>query len=199
MKKLLGTLIVAVTLVSATFGLNLSIGGRGMIGSNVGNRNPNLDGIVSGGGGYVNLGLIGGFGLQGEMNFVSSTIAVGENSATFTPCEVIDFPVLAWYNASLANNVVFGGGIGLNFSSYSDKSYVNQYDSRFNVGLALGLNLKYFFTDSFGIVLGGNAVFDFMKTQKTTSSGGATTIVWDTNDGSRKAIYGSIGLEFRVL
>lgn len=198
MKKILCVLFTTMALVSASFALEVSVGARGAVGGNVGNVNSKYNGVVTGGAFYANLNLFNGFGLQAEIDIVSNTITTGERSITFKPCEIIDIPVMAWYNHRIGNFAI-GGGAGLNLSLYSDRSYKTENNSRTNIGFALAGNAKYYFSKMFGIVLGVNSVFDFMPTKKTESSTGEVTVIFGTADKARKAVFGSIGLEVRLF
>ena len=199
MKKILGVLLVTLALGTSLFATGFSAGFRGSIGGNVGNQDSSKDGLVSGFGGYLNLDLFNGFGLQGEVNVVSSTISLGntngQSSVTFEPCEIIDMPVMIWYNHNI-NNFIVGGGLGLNFSLYSDRSY-RANNSSTNLGFAIGGNAKYQFLGGFAIVVGTNAVFDFWPTT-TVKEGNKVTYIFGEG-GSRKAIYGSIGIEMSLF
>ena len=211
MKKLLGVLLVATTLVASTFALDLSIGGRGLIGGNIGNvaevAQNKGEGLVAGGGLYVNVGLFGGLGVQGEVNFLNSQIAVKKNGEgetvgyTTTSCNIVDVPILAWYNFQLSKFAI-GAGIGVNFSALlPDNTNVFQAASdkdKWNAGLAVGANVKFYFNDHFGLVIGANGVFDFIETSVVVN-GGATDYLFNKDDGKRKAIYGTIGAEFKLF
>lgn len=196
MKKILSIIAVAVLFISTTFAFELNFGIRGMVGGNVGNVNKDYDGFVCGSGLYGNLNFYNGFGAQIEANFVSNTITANNNSVTFKACEIVDIPVMFWYNNKM-DNITVGGGLGINFSTYSDKYYRTSNDSTVNLGFAMGLNFKYHFTSMFGLVLGTNAVFDFMPTQKI-SNGDEITYIFGSGN-TRKAIYGNLGLEIKLF
>lgn len=197
MKKIIGLIISSLILIASSFAVELSIGARGSVGGNVGNVDPKYDGVICGGAFYANLNIFNGFGAQAEIDIVSSTISTGEHSITFKPCEIIDIPIMAWYNNRMGNLSV-GGGIGINFSLYTDKSYRANNKSSTNLGLALGGNVKFHFAQRFGIVLGLNSVIDFMPTEKIESSTGEVTVVFGSADKSRKALFGSVGIEIRL-
>ena len=194
MKKLIAMAAAAVCLISSTFALNISVGGRAMLGVNLGADYSGFEGIVGGGGAFFNLELLGGFGFQGEANIVTNQIEISPQDRTLTTTDysIVDLPFMFWYNLKLGNLVV-GGGAGLNFSSFSNDDVNNQM----NVGVAAGANLKYLFSDHFGLVFGAHSVFDFLPTVTVTSSGKKTTYTANGPEYTRKSIYGTVGLEYR--
>lgn len=198
MKKIFGLALAGLILAASSFALEVSVGARGSIGGNIGNVDTKYDGVICGGGFYANLNLFNGMGAQAEINLVSNTISTGTNSITFKPCEIIDIPVMAWFNNRIGN-ITVGGGVGLNFSLYTDNSYRTNNQSSTNLGLALGANFKYHFAERFGIVLGLNSVIDFMPTEKIKSDSGEVTFVFGSADRSRKALFGTIGVEMRIF
>ena len=200
MKKVLGLLIVSLTLIASAFSFSFSLGGNFSFGGNVGNEYPEADGMVLGGGFVVNTELIGGFGVQAEVNLVGRTIKTGENSITFSKnsCKVIDVPIMAFYNYPINDRLKVGGGAGINLGFYSDPAYKNsKSNSNMNIGLAIGGNLKYYVFQNFGLVLGLLGVFDFLPTTKETTSNETTYIFGD--GATRKGIYGTVGVEFRLF
>lgn len=198
MKKILGLILTSIVLAASSFALEVTVGARGSVGGNIGNVDPKYDGFICGGAFYANLNLFNGFGVQAEVDLVSNTISTGKNSITFKPCEIVDIPVMLWYNNKMGSMSV-GGGAGLNFSLYTDKSYMTNNKSSTNLGLALGANVKFHFAERFGVVFGINSVIDFMPTEKIESSTGEVTVVFGTADKSRKALFGSIGVEMRLF
>ncbi|MCR5062006.1 MAG: porin family protein [Treponema sp.] len=197
MKKILASLILLAGVVSTAPALSLAVGGRGFLGGNLQTDDSGLDGFMCGLGAFLNLDLIGGFGFQGEVNYVANQISTGSNSVTFTHYEILDFPLYVWYNLKL-NPIVLGAGAGINFSNYPG-SEVEAKGSFANVGLAAGANLKVYVSEHFGIVLGATGVFDFfptiVKTENTENN--STTYTFSDADYRRKSIYGSLGLEYR--
>ena len=206
MKKLLGVLLVATTLVASTFALDLSIGGRGLIGGNVGKvaevGTNKGEGLVAGGGVYVNLGLFGGLGVQAEANFVSNKISTRKNGDktegyTLTPCNLVDVPVYLWYNFDIAK-LAIGGGLGVNFSAVTQHVLeAAKMKDMWKVGFAVGANVKFYFNNHFGLVLGANGVFDFLPTEVILTNGTKEYLFAD--DGYRKSIYGTVGAEFKLF
>lgn len=193
MKKLIVLAVAAICFISSASALNISVGGRAMLGGNIGADYSGFKGIVGGGGAYFNLDLFNGFGFQGELNVVTNKIEFSKNetSITTTDYSFVDFPFMFWYNMDLSK-IVAGGGIGLNFGSFTDNG-----DNKMNVGLAAGANVKFYFADHFGIVLGAHGVFDMLPSVTITSSGKSTTYKANSPEFKRKSIYGTAGLEYR--
>ena len=193
MKKLFALFFTTVLFISSSFALNLAVGGRLMLGGNIGADYSGFEGMVGGGGAYLNLDFIGGFGAQGEVNVVTNKIEVSTKDSTLTTTDyqIIDFPFMLWYNLNLSR-IAIGGGAGINFSSFSNENIGN----RWNVGAAAGLNFKVFFTDHIGLVLGAHSVFDFLPTVTVTSSGKSRTYKANAPDYTRKSIYGTAGVEY---
>ena len=197
MKKLFAMFIVISGIISTAPAINLAVGGRGFLGGNIQTDDSGLDGFMCGLGAFLNLDLIGGFGFQGEVNYVANQISTGNKSITFTHYKILDFPVYVWYNLKL-EHVAFGGGAGINFSNYPGSEIKS--DGVFsNVGLAAGANFKVYVSEHFGIVLGATSVFDFFPTVVKTENNEAnsTTYSFADSDYRRKSIYGSLGLEYR--
>lgn len=194
MKKLISVFVLAFTLITSSFALDIAVGARGMLGGNIGEDYSGFEGIVGGGGAYINLDLFWGLGFQGEVNVVTNKIEVSlENqSVTTTDYEIVDFPVMLWYNLDLLA-VELGGGIGLNFSTFSN----SELEDTNNIGLAAGVNFKLFISDHFGLVFGAHGVFDFLPTITVTTDGDTTTYTANGPSYTRKSIYGTAGLEFR--
>lgn len=194
MKRFIAIAIAAVCLASSTFALDIAVGARGMFGGNVGDDYSGFDGFVGGAGAYINLDLLLGFGFQGEMNIVTNKIefSAADKSLTTTDYYIVDFPFMVWYNLNLFV-IEIGGGVGLNLSVFES----DELKDNVNVGLAAGVNLKFFISDHFGIVLGAHGVFDFLPTITVTSSENSTTYTANAPNFTRKSIYGTAGLEFR--
>ena len=212
MKKLLGILIVATTLISSTFAFSLSVGGRGLVGGRLDTiKNAGQDngaGLSLGGGVNAHLELFGGLGAQAEANFVVNKLPGGNIT-------LVDLPVMGWYQLDLfKDTIAIGFGIGPNFSNiFTDlntlvKDVPNIKDeSKWNTGLAIGAAFKIFFGEKkhVGLVLGANAVFDFTANEffnALAQPGGENkknALFGDSADGKRKEIYGTIGLEWRFF
>ena len=214
MKKLLGILIVATTLISSTFAFSLAVGGRGLVGGRLDTIQNAAQtkgaGLSLGGGVNVNLELFGGLGAQAEANFVNNTLADGNTKVT-----LVDLPIMAWYQLNLFKDTIgIGFGIGPNFSNiFTDfntlvKDVPNLNDkNKWNTGLAIGAAFKIFFGEKkhVGLVLGANAVFDFTANEffnALSQPGGENkknALFGNSEDGKRKEIYGTIGLEWRFF
>lgn len=197
MKKLLAAFIVIAGIVSTAPAINLAVGGRGFLGGNLQTDDSGLDGFMCGLGAFVNLDLIGGFGFQGEVNYVANQISTGNSSITFTHYKIIDLPVYVWYNLKF-KPVEIGGGVGINFSNYPG-SEVEAKGSFSNFGFAAGANVIFNVSEHFGIVLGATSVFDFFPTVVKTENheNNSTTYSFSESDYRRKSIYGSLGLEYK--
>lgn len=201
MKKLLGVLIVATTLISSTFALGLSIGGKGIMGGSLGEiqnsvTEKSVSKLAYGGGAFVNFELFGGLGAQAEANFVHSDITGGN---------YLDIPVMGWWELNFFDVFKIGLGGGVNFSKIVGDvpSAIQSVPDlmNFQKDIAVGANVKIFFNRHFGIVIGANGVFQ-MKPQEFFGSlfKGDIAAITDTKGGTlRKEIYGSVGLEFKLF
>lgn len=199
MKKLLGVLIIAATMISSTFALGLSLGGRGLIGGNLDTVKNAVkakgEGLVYGGGAFVNLELFGGLGVQAETNFVSSQVGGDKN------INMVDIPVMAWYNLNLFDVVSIGLGAGVNFGTITN-DFIKDVQSinTWKTGLAIGANFKIYFNKHFGIVLGANGVFEFSKRSNEAIAdnvvNGQQAKFFDTE---RQSVYGTLGAEFKLF
>lgn len=199
MKKLIAILIITTSLIASVFSFEFAVGGRGSFGGNIGNPELESKGLILGGGFYANLKLIGGFGLQAEVNLSSKTLTTGDNSITITPnyYKVIDVPIMAYYNYDVSDRLEVGGGAGINLSFYTDKN-INRNSSTVNVGAAISGNIKYNVFQNIGLVLGFNGVFDFVPTNKTTNPN-TGEITYTFGEGcSRNALFTTIGAEFKL-
>ena len=105
-------------LVASTFAMELSVGLKGNIG---GDATP-VDGAALGGGVYVNLDLINGFGIQFEGDITACKIK-NDDGLVVANSALINLPVMAWYNHNFKQFAIGGGA---------------------------GLNAKFFFTNNFG-------------------------------------------------
>ena len=207
MKKIIGVLLVAATLVSSTFALSLSLGGRGLAGGRldtVQNIKTNKgEGLSFGGGAYVHAELFGGLGAQAEANFVVNKLPSGDKLT------LIDMPIMAWYSLDLFDLFEIGLGVGPNFSNiFTDfTKLVNDIPdiknaNTWNTGIAVGANFKIFFNKHIGLVLGANGVFDFTKNQffeALAATDKKEAFFGNSADGKRKEIYGTLGLEFKLF
>ena len=197
MKRFILSLILFSSLIFTAPALSLAVGGRGLLGGNLQSDDSGLDGFMCGLGAYLNLDLLAGFGFQGEVNYIANKISTGSNEVTFTHYKILDIPFYLWYNLNL-DKIAVGGGAGINFSNYPD-SEVEAKDSFTNIGLALGVNLKLYFTENFGLVIGANSVFDFFPTVVKTENEEENSTTFTFNDANykRKSLYGSLGFEYK--
>ena len=199
MKKILSVLIIAATMITSSFALGLSLGGRGLIGGNIDNVKTAVkskgEGLVYGGGAFVNLEIFGGLGVQAEANFVSNQIGGEKN------INMVDIPLMAWYNLNLFDIFSIGLGAGVNFSTITNNVFHDIKNiNTWNTGLAVGANIKFYFNKHFGIVLGANGVFDFTKRSNeeiaTDVMNGQEAKFLNTE---RQSIYGTLGAEFKLF
>lgn len=201
MKKILGVLIIAATMISSTFALGLSIGGKGLLGGNLGEVTEamsakNAGKLAYGGGAYVNAELFGGLGAQAEANYVHSNT---------TGLNYFDVPVMGWWELNFFDVFKIGLGGGVNFDKVVGN--VNEAVSSvaniqsWNKDIAIGANVKIFFNKHFGLVIGANGVFQMAPKDFFGSLfQGNFAEITDNKGGSlRKDIYGNIGLEFKLF
>lgn len=138
MKKIIAIAIAAISIVSASFALDFSVGVKGNLGQTVSNEMAKIENDLAsinlnsefefGGGAYVNLGLFGGLGVQAEANVVNSKIQFTGTA----PKEIlegtedkiiqnkydswiVDVPVMLWENIDIWRFTI-GLGVGPNFS-----------------------------------------------------------------------------------
>lgn len=214
MKKIIALAIVAVSMVSASFALDLSIGVRGNAGINIAanedvatkvNASLNKDTAYDLGFGVnVNFALLGSLGLQGEANFVTSKASFNDatkNQTVEYETILLDMPVMLWLNLDLWRFVV-GFGVGPNFSTtinqLSDIQGVK--NNTFKVGIAAGLDGKFFITDHLGIVASVRYIMDFEKTSvPIVIEGYNTGVEYPSVEFPRRSIYGGIGIEWKFF
>ena len=189
MKKIISVLFGTMILVASTFAMELSVGLKGNIG---GDATP-VDGVALGGGVYVNLDLINGFGIQFEGDITTCKIK-NDDGLVIANSALINLPVMAWYNHNFKQFAICGGA-GLNASMVSMNSVENSSDLKMT--LAAGLNAKFFFTKNFGIVIGGFGTLDALPTIVSTKANGKTKYNLTTTDFSRNSLCGFIGAEYK--
>lgn len=197
MKKILAVLLLTFGFVSAASALDISAGFSGNMGGNIGADYSGYNGLVTGCGAYLNLDIVNGLGFQGEMNITNNQFKLSGNSVTFTDYEAIDFCFMPWFQFKLPM-LSIGAGLGLNYAYYD--STLNDLDidtSKFIPGIALGLNTKVYISRHFGIVVGAHSVLDFLPYVDVTYEGHSTTYTFKNSPFIRKAIYGSVGVDFR--
>lgn len=202
MKKLLGVLIITLTMISSTFALGLSFGGKGLVGGRMYDINNTVetkkfDRLSYGGGAYLNFELFGGLGVQAETNFVHNQL---------TGINYIDIPIMGWWELSLFDLFKFGFGGGLNISRIvlSDQNFGDVFSigkgESWNQGIAVGANMKIFFNTKIGLVIGANGVFELKPNEifNNALNGNIKGIILD-DDTKRREIYANIGLEYKLF
>ena len=116
MKKIIAAIVMTVCMVSATFALDFSIGARGNFGRNLSTdmestwtelATTKMDTPFEFGfGAYTNFALLGGLGVQAELNLTKSKIQF-KNSSSSIPdgydtydydTWLLDVPVMVWLN-----------------------------------------------------------------------------------------------------
>ena len=209
MKKLLGVLIIAATMISSTFALGLSIGGKGLMGGRLDTLTSSAESVTKdfnsamnkltyGGGAYVNAELFWGLGAQAEVNFVHNKL---------TGINYLDIPLMGWWELNFFDRFKIGLGGGLNLSriinktdSFAGVTQDLKNMSKWNQGIAVGANLKFFFNKHFGLVLGANGVFEMKPNDffNEAVKGNVNKIVAG-DDTKRKELYANLGLEFKLF
>ena len=189
MKKIILILAGALLFSASTFAMDLSVGVKG----NLGGDASGIDGAALGGGVYVNLDLINGFGVQIEGDITACKITK-DDGLVVNEAAVINLPVMAWYNYNFTRFVI-GGGAGINASMVSTNTVENSADLKMT--FAVGLNAKWFITDNFGLVLGGFGTLDVLPSVISTKQEGSTKYNLQKSDFSRNSICGFIGVEYK--
>lgn len=214
MKKIIALAIVAISMVSASFALDLSIGVRGNAGINLA-QNDDLATKVNeslskdtaydmGFGVNANFALFGGLGVQAEANFITSNASFADaTSGKKVEYETIlmDVPVMLWLNLDLWR-LTIGIGAGPNFSTtINEMSEVKSVSKDvFKIGLCTGVDGKFYITNHIGIVVSVRYIMDFEKTEvPIVIEGYNTGVEYPTIEFPRRSIYGGIGLEWKIL
>lgn len=212
MKKIFAMALIAVTLVSSTFAIGFGIGGKAVLGKNLASEDT-LKGTVTGltkdsafdfgGNVYANFALLGGLGVQAEANLIHSSItfATGEAQTTEYATLQLDIPLMVWLNLDLWR-FTLGFGAGPNFGI--TLSELNELKSAtkesFKMGLAAGVDLKFYFTKHLGLVTSARYIMDFKKDERAIEvSGYDTGETYPTIEYTRRSLYGGIGLEFKLF
>lgn len=212
MKKLIAVMAAAVVCASSTFALGLGFGARGFLGTELTSKTFaevgdelkafNFDKTFNYGfGAYADLSLLGGLGVQGEVNLTYGTVKLSDTStATNYEAWNIDVPLMLWLNQDIGK-VAVGLGAGPNFaisiptSGYKEamSAAAQEFkDKQFNIGVAVGLDLKFYPTDHFGIVLGGRYITDFTTTN-------ADSTEQKDVEFTRKSLYANVGAEIKLF
>ena len=209
MKKIIALAIVAISMVSASFALDFSIGARGIAGMNldpaesVNNAKVEKDAVYDFGFGVnANFALLGSLGVQGEANFITSKGKFTENGVDANDYATIlmDMPVMLWLNLDLWK-FTLGFGAGPNFSAtLNEYSEIKAMSDRFKVGICAGVDGKFYLTNHLGLVASIRYIMDFQKTEVPIIIEG-----YDTGTGypsveyTRKSLYGGLGLEWKFF
>jgi hypothetical protein len=222
MKKIITSIIIAMTMVASSFALDFSIGAKGVLSTNLDpeskvsfkdtytnlKTNPVFDG---GFGVFANFALLGGLGVQAEANFTTSNVnfALEENKVVDYESLVMDVPVMLWLNLPIWK-LSLGLGAGVNFSTELNRSvegtsgYVQQIkESQFKMGFVTGADFKIYFTKHLGLVMGGRYIIDFNKTTvplvEETGIEAVDKLERPSIEFTRKNLSGGVGLEFKFF
>lgn len=212
MKKIIALAIAAVTLISSTFALDFSLGGKAVLGTNLASDDTLTGTITSlskdsafdfGGNIYANFALLGGLGVQGEANIINSSItfATGDAKTEKYSTLQLDIPLMVWLNLDLWR-FTLGFGAGPNFGiTLTDLSELKSATKEsFKIGLVAGADLKFYFTKHLGLVTSVRYIMDFKKDERAIEiSGYDTGATYPTVEYTRRSLYGGIGLEFKLF
>ena len=209
MKKIIALAIVAVSMVSASFALDFSIGARGIAGMNldpadsVNNAKVEKDAVYDFGFGVnANFALLGSLGLQGEANFITSKGKFDDltNSKTVEYDTILmDMPVMLWLNLDLWK-FTLGFGAGPNFSAtLNEYSEIKAMSDKFKVGICAGVDGKFYLTNHLGLVASIRYIMDFQKTSVPIEVQGVNVGEYPSVEYTRKSLYGGLGLEWKFF
>ena len=208
MKKIIALAIVAVSMVSASFALDFSIGARGIAGMNldpaesVNNAKVEKDAVYDFGFGVnANFALLGSLGVQGEANFITSKGKFTENGVDANDYATIlmDMPVMLWLNLDLWK-FTLGFGAGPNFSAtLNEYSEIKAMSDRFKVGICAGVDGKFYLTNHLGLVASIRYIMDFQKTSVPIEIEGYEAGSCPSVEYTRKSLYGGLGLEWKFF
>ena len=209
MKKIIALAIVAVSMVSASFALDFSIGARGIAGMNldpaesVNNAKVEKDAVYDFGFGVnANFALLGSLGLQGEANFITSKGKFNDltnNKTTEYDTILMDMPVMLWLNLDLWK-FTLGFGAGPNFSAtLNEYSEIEAMSDRFKVGICAGVDGKFYLTNHLGLVASIRYIMDFQKTSVPIEVQGQEVASYPSVEYTRKSLYGGLGLEWKFF
>lgn len=209
MKKIIALAIVAVSMVSASFALDFSIGARGIAGMNldpadsVNNAKVEKDAVYDFGFGVnANFALLGSLGLQGEANFITSKGKFNDltnNKTTEYDTILMDMPVMLWLNLDLWK-FTLGFGAGPNFSAtLNEYSEIKAMSDKFKVGICAGVDGKFYLTNHLGLVASIRYIMDFQKTSVPIEVQGVNVGEYPSVEYTRKSLYGGLGLEWKFF
>lgn len=191
MKKLIG-IAAAFFITSSVFAFDFSFMLKGIVGAD----NASLNGMCLGGGINVNLNFYKGLGLQIESNIITSKLVSVNDELTFENHFTIDIPVMAWYNCKISN-FALGGGLGIN-CSIIDNTKTNE-DFNWKIDFAGGLNVKYYFNEKIGIVLGGTGTLDCIPTLLRQKKAEQTSYKFTKTNWKRNSLKGWLGVEYKFF
>lgn len=231
MKKIIAIVVSALFMTASTFALGLSAGVKGNLGKTMSNdwaevvtefgeMNINSE-LEAGFGGYVNVSLFGGLGVQAEVDVVKNTFKFqgeGLKDATDTTkyeakdyeAWLVDIPLMLWGNVDLGP-LRLGLGVGPNFSFNLDAtdraSFETVYEKAnkvyteklYTMGLALGLDGKFYISDNFGIVASTRYLGNFDKTTASYPIENGPEVEYPSVEFKRNSFYAGIGLEFKLF
>lgn len=209
MKKIIALAIVAISMVSASFALDFSIGARGIAGMNldpadsVNNAKVEKDAVYDFGFGVnANFALLGSLGLQGEANFITSKGKFNDltnNKTTEYDTILMDMPVMLWLNLDLWK-FTLGFGAGPNFSAtLNEYSEIKAMSDKFKVGICAGVDGKFYLTNHLGLVASIRYIMDFQKTSVPIEVQGVNVGEYPSVEYTRKSLYGGLGLEWKFF
>ncbi|MDD7416498.1 MAG: hypothetical protein SPI86_08030 [Treponemataceae bacterium] len=213
MKKIFAVVITSVLLISTTFAFGLGAGAKGTLGMNFGANDSIAESFQNitkdtafdaGGGVYVYMSFLPFLGIQAEANLISSSVsfASASNADLVQTYEqlLLDLSPMFWNVYDLwIFQLAFG--VGPNFSialkELADLQSATQ--DRFTLGLICGADLKIFFGDHLGLVIGGRFICEWDKTDvPVTVAGYDTGSSYPTVEFPRRTLYGSVGLELKI-
>lgn len=211
MKKIIALAIVAISMVSASFALDFSIGARGIAGMNLdpaesvnkASSNVKKDAVYDFGFGVnANFALLGSLGLQGEANFITSKGKFDDltkNKTAEYDTILMDMPVMLWLNLDLWK-FTLGFGAGPNFSAtLNEYSEIEAMSDMFKVGICAGVDGKFYLTNHLGLVASIRYIMDFQKTSVPIVIEGYEAGSYPSVEYTRKSLYGGLGLEWKFF
>ena len=218
MKKFIITGIVLAGITFSASALGLSVGAKGIIGTNIGTSieetktNLENDPTFSGGFGITaDVGLFGTLGVRGGLNFVNSTVTAKSSSSGSQvqklDTTMVDVPLML-HLALPIDNLSIGAGAGLNFSFILNPQYTlgssitpeNISTNGIKTGLVFGADLKFYIIKNLALTADVNYMLDFSPTKvQYTYKNTFFSTTTDAFEFTRRALYGGLGLEFRFF
>lgn len=146
MKKIIALAIIAVSMVSASFALDLEVGAKLIGGQNVAEGSTATETVKAinqdshfqyGGAAYLNFALFGGLGLQLEPTIIKGSVSFDTTQAasdgTVNAYKAdydalsLDVPLMVWLNLDLWKLTIgFGGGVDFSMDLNRNESYLKQ-------------------------------------------------------------------------